>query len=133
MAENKPAKPAKREPWNKIRIPGEELNEMIEQYLDMCEQTGRRATKPGLAVFCGVSIDTYDRWRANKDGKYTKQAAALKRAELVMSDRLQQESNASAIFLLKQMCYGGYSDRGQEDNGPGKLTIEILSNGAKIS
>lgn len=132
-SENKPKQPQKREPWNKIRIPGEELNELITQYFNQCDQDGRRATKPGLAVFCGISTDTYDKWKANKDGKYTKQAAALKRAELVMSDRLQQESNASAIFLLKQPCYGGYSDRGQEDNGPGKLTIEILSNGTKIN
>lgn len=133
MAEIKPKQPVKREPWNKIRIPGEELAEMIKQYLDQCEQNGKRATKPGLAVFCGISVDTYDKWKANKDGKYTKQAAVIKRAELVMSDRLQQESNASAIFLLKQPCYGGYSDRGHEDNGPGKLTIEILSNGAKVN
>lgn len=133
MGEIKPEAPRKREAWNKIRIPGEELAVMVKQYLDQCEEAGRRATKPGLAVFCGISVDTYDKWRANKDGKYTKQAAVIKRAELVMSDRLQQESNASSIFLLKQPCYGGYSDRGQEDQGPGKLTIEILSNGAKIN
>lgn len=137
MAENtnkNPAKPPKkRQPWNQIKTSGEELVQQIQTYLDMCEQDGKRATKPGLAVFCGISTDTYERWRDNKDGKHGKHAAAIKRAELVMSDRLQQESNASAIFLLKQPCYGGYSDRGHEDNGPGKLTIEILSNGAKVN
>lgn len=129
--EQKPQK--KRQPWNKILITGEQLADMVDQYLDMCNKEGRRATKPGLAVYCGFSVDTYDNWIHNKDKKHSKHQSVLKKAEAIMSDRLQQESNAMAIFLSKQPCYGGLSDKQDSSPADNKLTIEILSNGTKVN
>lgn len=112
---------------------GEELLEKVNEYFKQCDEQGKRATKPGLSVFCGFSIDTYDNWKANKDGRHSKHQAVIKKAELIMSDRLQQESNAAAIFMLKQPCYGGYSDKQESNEGSHKITIDILSNGTKIT
>lgn len=113
-----------RRPWNQITMTGEEFHDKAQQYFDECESNKKRATKPGLAVFCGISVDTYDRWRANKDGKHTKHSAVIKRAEMIMADRIQQESNTMAIFLSKQPCYGGLTDTG-DNNGNQTLNIKV--------
>lgn len=123
----------KRVPWNYISMSGEEFQDKVQEYLDNCEANQRRATKPGLAVFCGISEDTYERWRANKDTKHSRHAAVIKRAEMIMSDRLQQENTAAAIFLMKQPCYGGLTDKQESNQGEHKIVIDILSNGQKVN
>lgn len=131
--ENTGKKEKPRQPWNKITMTGEELLQKVNEYLQQCDEQGKRATKPGLSVFCGFSVDTYDNWIKNKDGRHTKHASVLKMAELVMSDRLQQEDKTIALFLLKQPCYGGYADKQEANEGNHKITIDILSNGTKIT
>ena len=131
--ENTKDKQEIRQPWNKITMTGEELLEKVQEYLKLCEDNNKRATKPGLAVHCGFSVDTYDNWMKNKDGRHTKHASVLKMAEMVMSDRLQQEDKTIALFLLKQPCYGGLADKQEADSNNHKITIDILSNGTKIT
>lgn len=123
----------KRHAWNEIVYKPEDLEQEVNEYLQACLEDGKRATKPGLAVHLGISTSTYDRWIKATDKQHKKHAAILKKAELVMSDRLQQETNASAIFMLKQACYGGLSDRQESEAGGNKITIDILSNGTKIT
>lgn len=123
----------KRHAWNEIVYEPEELEQEVNEYFQMCLDEGKRATKPGLAVHLGISTSTYDRWIKATDKPHKKHAAILKKAELIMSDRLQQETNASAIFMLKQACYGGLSDRQETNESNHKITIDILSNGTKIT
>lgn len=131
--ENTEKKSKVRQPWNKITMTGEELLQKVNEYLQQCDEQGKRATKPGLAVFCGFSVDTYDNWIKNKDGKHSKHASVLKRAEMIMSDRLQQEDKTIALFLLKQPCYGGLTDKQESNDNSHKITIDILSNGQKVN
>ena len=123
----------KRHAWNEIIYKPEELEHEVNEYFKQCLDEGKRATKPGLSVHLGISTSTYDRWIKATDKQHKKHAAILKKAELIMSDRLQQESNAAAIFMLKQPCYGGYSDKQDNNDGNHKITIDILSNGTKIT
>lgn len=125
-------KTEKRRPWNEIKLSAEELFDLCEEYLKQAEELGVRATKPLCAAFCGISNSTWERWRKNEDGRHKKHADVIKRAEQIMGGRIQQENNTVAIFLMKQQCYGGLSDN-QDNNSNNKLTIEILSNGQKIT
>lgn len=122
-----------RHAWNEIVYEPEDLEQEVNEYFQMCLDEGKRATKPGLAVHLGISTATYDRWIKATDKPHKKHAAILKKAELIMSDRLQQETNASAIFMLKQACYGGLTDKQDSESGGNKITIDILSNGTKIT
>lgn len=122
-----------RHAWNEIIYKAEDLEAEVNAYLNQCLEDGKRATKPGLAVHLGISTSTYDKWIKAQDKQHKKHAQILKRAEMVMSDRLQQENSAMAIFLTKQPCYGGLTDKQESNEGNNKLTIEILSNGQKVT
>lgn len=133
MPEKETKQTKQRHAWNEIVIPAEQLEQMVNQYFQECDKKCKRATKQGLAVFCGISVDTYDRWKKAESKKHKRHSAVLKKAELIMSDRLQQESNAAAIFMLKQPCYGGFSDKQESNDNSHKITIDILSNGQKVN
>jgi hypothetical protein len=124
---------AKRHAWNEIVYKTEDLEQEVNEYFQKCLDDGKRATKPGLAVHLGISTATYDRWINATDKPHKKHSAILKKAELIMSDRLQQESGAMAIFLSKQPCYGGLSDKQESNENKHKITIDILSNGQKVN
>lgn len=115
-------------PWNEITIEPEELEGYCMAYFEWCKAAAKEPTKPGLAVYIGISVDTYDRWVANQDGRHAKHAAVLKKAQAVMSDRLQQRKDTMALFLLKQPCYGGYSDA-QADKGNQVLHVKVSFGG----
>lgn len=105
-----------RHPWNEITMEPEALEGFCAAYFEKCEKDEKNPTKPGLAVYLGISVDTYDRWAKNEDGRHAKHAAVLKKAEAIMSDLLQQRKDTMALFLLKQPCYGGYADKQPEDS-----------------
>lgn len=117
-----------RHPWNEITIDPEELEGYCAAYFEKCEAEGKNPTKPGLAVYLGISVDTYDRWMKNEDSRHTKHAAVLKKAEAMMSDLLQQRKDTMALFLLKQPCYGGYTDK-QADDGNQVLRVKVTFGG----
>ena len=119
---------AERHPWNEITIEPEELEGFCAAYFEKCEKDGKNPTKPGLAVYLGISVDTYDRWAKNEDSRHGKYAAVLKKAEAMMSDLLQQRKDTMALFLLKQPCYGGYSDT-QADKGNQVLHVKVSFGG----
>ncbi len=119
---------AGRRPWNEITIEPEELEGYCVAYFEKCQAAERCPTKPGLAVYLGISVDTYDRWAKNEDGRHGKHAAVLKKAEAIMSDLLQQRKDTMALFLLKQPCYGGYTDK-QADDGNQVLRIKVSFGG----
>ena len=117
-----------RRPWNEITIEPEELEGYCDAYFQKCKETDEQPTKPGLAVYIGISVDTYNRWVKNEDGRHSKHAAVLKKSEAIMSDLLQQRKDSMALFLLKQPCYGGYSDQ-QQVQATGTLHFKVTFGG----
>ena len=101
----------KSDPWEEGALTPEELNAQCDSYFERCRAAQRLPTKPGLAVFLGISLETYDRWIKSGGRTYGRHGAVLRRAQDRMSDELQQRKDAMAVFLLKQPCYGGYHDK----------------------
>lgn len=118
----------KRHPWNEIILTPEEVEGFCEAYFEKCKTEQKEPTKPGLCVYLGISVDTYDSWRSNKNGKTARIAPVLKKAEAIMSDRLQQRKDSMALFLLKQPCYGGYTDI-QSNQANGTLHVKVTFGG----
>lgn len=121
----------KRRPWNAITMSPEEFDDLSLEYFDKCEREGVRAVKPLLARYCGISTSTYDRWEKNEDGRHSKHAEVIKRNTDLMAGKIQQENSTMAIYLSKQPCYGGLSDK-QDNSGEYRVTVDVLSNGSKI-
>lgn len=118
----------KRHAWNEITIEPQELEEICNKYIEECKANNKKPTKPGLAVYIGISVGTYDNWINNKDSRHTKHACVLKKAEAIMSDMLQQRTDTMALFLLKQPCYGGYTDKSEATSNP-TLNVKVTFGG----
>lgn len=123
----------KRYCWNEIRMTAEEFQDRCDEFIEQCRSKGEIPSPQGFAVFCGISVDTYEKWRANRDKKHSRYSAVIKRNDALSSHLLQQQKDGMSVFRLKQPCYGGFSDK--QDNGTGhdKLTIEVVCNGAKVN
>lgn len=126
----KPNQDGKRHAWSPVILEPEEVERLCEEYIQRCADTGRRATKPGLALYIGISTDTMDRWLKAEDERHKQYTAAIKKAFDCMSDELQQGKDAVSIFLLKQPCYGGYSDR-DGGNLPDHIKVTVSFGGDK--
>lgn len=105
----------------------ETLAERCDEYFNRCEADGKRPTRPGLCLWLDLSIDTLRRYEEGK-GRYGELAGAVKKAMLRMQDALEQREDSKSIFLLKQPCYGGYSDRPGDDKG-GNVQVNITFGG----
>lgn len=118
------AEAGKRVPHNKIIMDPADLDSKCESYFAHCKEVDRFPTKPGLALWIGISVDTYDKWCKGEGSGHKALAAILKKAEARMSDDLQQRKDTMALFLLKQPCYGGYADK-QQDTGSNAISINV--------
>lgn len=118
-------------------LTAEELADGIDAYFRKCEETGRKPTKPGLCSDLGISTSTWDNWaryarendgaglsRVTRD-KYSEYAWSIEKAKQYMSDSLQQRTDSMAVFLLKQDCYGGYTDKCEATAAGGSLSVNI--------
>lgn len=91
---------------------------------------------PGMCIYLGITTETANSWRANKDGKTEEHSRILKNAE----DRRQQElleigitnkdKSVFAMFLLKQPNNGGLRDKPKDDDDVKDINITI--NGVDI-
>lgn len=114
-----------------LKYTQDELETRIDQYFDRCHEQDKRVTWPGLAVALGLSTETLRVWMLDEEGKYKAVSAAIKKASDRMSDEIQQRNDPMAIFLLKQQCYGGYTDkREQERDQTLKINVSFGDSGA---
>lgn len=112
-----------------------EIEEIATRYFEACAMTGRRPSKPGLALALNVSVDTMDRWLkpsdSEKTDKHKERRAVIKKALARMSDELQQRTDSMALFLLKQPCYGGYTDKPANEHSGDQVHIKVTFGGRK--
>ena len=114
-----------------LKYTQEELETRIDQYFARCHERDKRVTWPGLAVHLGLSTETLRVWMLDEEGKYKAVSAAIKRASDRMSDEIQQRNDPMAIFQLKQQCYGGDTDkREQERDQTLKINVSFGGSGA---
>ena len=92
---------------------------------------------PDMLLYLGISADTEQIWRDNKDGKskehsvVLKKAADRRQAELVQLGLEDKNKSVFAMFLLKQQTNGGLRDRPKDDDdGPKEINITINGVGA---
>lgn len=97
----------------------EELEDKCKAYFALCDDDGKKYTKPGLILYLNLPEDTFDGWLRDEEGKYAELSGVLKKAMIRMRDDLEQRNDTMSLFRLKQPCYGGYSDRPTEDKGQG--------------
>lgn len=131
------AKPAGRgQNWRKgqLKYTQDELETLVKQYFNYCDENSRKYTKPGLILHLDVSEETFDVWLINDGGKYSELSGVLKRAMVRMRDDLEQRGDTMSLFRLKQPCYAGYSDRPIEDSGQGiKVAISFGNSDGKVA
>ena len=97
----------------------DELQEKIEGYWRMIDETGHIPTEHGLALWLGVVRQTLKKWLKGEDAKDLQ--PVVQEAYDEMADRYMQllqrgDKNMTpvVIFLLKQPCFGGYQDKTEE-------------------
>ena len=102
---------------SEARYSNEELEGRCGEYFARCEEDGRKSTRPGLMLALGLTEERFSAWLCNEEGRYPEESEVLQRAMLRMRDELEQRSDTKSVFLLKQRCYGGYTDRPGEETG----------------
>ena len=113
----------------------QELEREIDRYFEGCGQAGARPTRPGLCAALGISTATWDRWLAEgqkryargKENPYAPFVWPMQRAMLRIADVLEQRTDTMARFLLRQPCYGGYTEK--EEVGSGELNVNVTFGG----
>lgn len=113
----------KESPRKRIDAP-RELKEKCEAYFTMCDELGRKYTRPGLALFLGVEPEIITTWAEDTSVKNAETARVIKLAVARMTDALEQRTDSMATFLIKQPCYGGYRDR-ISDSGDSTIHISV--------
>ena len=103
-----------------------ELDQKLTEYLDKCQDEGRRPTRPGMRLALNMSEDTLSRYEKGEGG-YKAFAEPIKKAMDRIRDELEQGRDTMNIFLLKQPCYGGYTDKPSGDSGT--LNVNITFGG----
>lgn len=122
--------------WRKgqLKYTPEELEKKCSQYFSQCDDDDKKYTQPGLILFLDIAESTFNLWVSDDKGKYTEVSKVLKRAMLRMRDDLEQRGDTMSLFRLKQGCYGGYSDRPQEDSGHGiQVNVSFGSGDGKVA
>ena len=105
----------------------EKLDERLTEYLDQCREDGRRPTRPGMRLALNMSEDTLSRYEKG-EGVYKAYAGPIKKAMDRIRDELEQGRDTMNIFLLKQPCYGGYTDK-PGAGGDGQINVNISFGG----
>ncbi|OUO17352.1 hypothetical protein [Flavonifractor sp. An4] len=100
-----------------------QLDQACADYFSACDADGTRPTKPGLLLHLGVTEKEWKVWEAGEPG-YKRHPQICQKAMLEIRNRLEQRTDAAAIFLLKQKPYGGYTDRPEAD-GAGLLKVSV--------
>ena len=113
----------------KLRYAGKEVEAIFRRYWDDCTTTGRRATLEGFAGALDVSSSTLKAWSSGeyskcKGDKWDTLSDSIKKCMDIITDDLQQGKDSMSIFRLKQVHYGGYIDKVQQEQS-GALTINI--------
>ena len=111
---------AARAAWRKYAN-ADELREAVNGYFADCDARHALYGEAGLALWLDVSLETLHSWC---DGKYAVdlqpeiQRAYLKIQNQVETDPAYQDKSLSAraIFLMKQMRYGGKVDKVEAKN-----------------
>lgn len=114
-----------------------EMQERIDTYFNDCEETGKKPTVPGLCLRLGITVKQYagllqaynanSNEEAEREGRKSlqlKHLVRLERARMRMTDILENDTSAMAMFRLKQKLYGGYSDKTQEE-GNNAVNVSI--------
>lgn len=100
-----------------------QLDQACADYFADCDTNEIRPTKPGLLLYLGVTEKEWKVWENGEPG-YRRHPQICQKALLEIRNRLEQRTDAAAIFLLKQKQYGGYTDR-PETEGSGHLKVEV--------
>ena len=101
--------------WRKYESP-DELRVKIDEYFADCDRRGALYGEAGLALWLNVSLDTLWSWC---DGRYSADLQSeAKRAYLIIQNQVETDPayqdkamTSRAIFLMKQMRYGGKVDK----------------------
>ncbi len=114
--------------YNERKLSAQQLADGIDAYFAACKGCNVKPTKPGLCTALGISTSTWDNWLregAKSEGKgYREYVWPMKKAMQIIADALEQRTDTMALFLLKQPCYGGYTDRADGKSG-GSLAVTI--------
>lgn len=82
----------------------------IRDYLKQCDEKGRRPTRPGLRAALGVSEAEMEAIEAGR-GRWRELREIVGGAMDRIRDELEQGQGNVSLLLLKQPCYGGYTDK----------------------
>lgn len=116
-------------PPRKIKT-AEELEVKILEFINRVDSgVIDKPTDYRLCDFLGVSADTLENWRNEKD-KYIGYAEALKKLDLYrehywLTVADNEKKTAFAIFNLKQKKNGGYTDKQEIEHKDMKIDIKI--------
>lgn len=116
-------------PPRKIKT-AEELTAKILEFINRVDSgVIDKPTDYRLCDFLGVSADTLENWRNEKD-KYIGYAEALKKLDLYrehywLTVADNEKKTAFAIFNLKQKKNGGYTDKQEIEHKDMKIDIKI--------
>lgn len=115
--------------WRKciVKYSADELVELCERYFNECDENKTVYTKSDLILALNISEDTFNRWYSNENNEYSELSDVIKKALLVIRgqfERMSGRDTTKSIFLLKQPCYGGYSDS-QGGAGDGTLNVVV--------
>ena len=106
--------------WRKYSS-AEELREAINGYFADCDKRGTLYGEAGLALWLDVSLDTLHSWY---DGRYAPELQPeAQRAYMIIQNQVEtspvyqdKAMTSRAIFLMKQMRYGGKVDKVEAKN-----------------
>lgn len=82
----------------------------IRDYLKQCDEKGRRPTRPGLRAALGVGEAEMEAIEAGR-GRWKELREIVGAAMDRIRDELEQGQGNVSLLLLKQPCYGGYTDK----------------------
>jgi len=102
----------------------EEARERIEGYFLLCQQEKRRPTRPGLRAALELREEELAACERGDKGFEELRGVVCLAMDRVR-DELEQGSGNVNLFLLKQPCYGGYTDKagGEERGGPVEVKV----------
>lgn len=113
-----------------------DLERHIKNFIIICETSGQIPDDYALCKYLHVSPATLDRYRGG-EGNYKGWDEPLKMLTLYREHRLLQilesdpKAATSAIFQLKQVKNGGYSDNPGNDGGGATVTLRIAGVGGE--
>lgn len=110
--------------FHERKLSPSQLADGIDAYFAACKSCNVKPTKPGLCTALGISTSTWDNWVREGEGKGKEYVWPMKKAMQVIADALEQRTDTMALFLLKQPCYGGYTDRADGRQG-GNLSVTV--------